>query len=203
MKTKYMVLCGGEGSGKSTLLQHARALYPGLFFTREPGGSPYAENIRKTIFHGELGANSNPETQFLLMWAARTATMHEWIVPAIARNQHVLSDRGDCCTYAYQIVAGKRPDLAGLFWDLRSRFLRPSPDMYIFFDVDVERGLARAKSRQGEGNHFDDLTASFHLNVQSGYRDFLKYVPHRVVDANQSLDTVKGQFVKILDEMLQ
>lgn len=198
MKPRYIVVCGGEGSGKTSAIKHL-ATRSGLLITREPGGSPFAEIVRRTMFHEEYGRGLSVETMFFLMWASRMANINDRVAPALASGQTVVSDRGDCCTYAYQIGAGKATHLEPVFWNIREACLIPKPDLYVFFDVDVEIGIARVNSRRGEGNFFDEKTIDFHRQVRAGYMQFLKKVPHVIVDANQSAESVRQRFAEIVD----
>ncbi|MBP9701526.1 MAG: dTMP kinase [Candidatus Pacebacteria bacterium] len=201
MKNKFIAICGGEGSGKSTMVAYLRELYPaGLTVSREPGGSPFAEAIRITMF-SEGGRDSTPETQFGLAWAARSDHMTKLVIPALGQGPVVL-DRFDCCTFAYQIHGGEAPHLKDLFWQVRERFLVRKPDLYIFFDVDPATGLARAAARKGPGNFFDERRLPFHERIRVGYLEFLQTVPHVTIDANQPLEQVKAQFATIIQERL-
>ncbi len=218
MKPKFIVLCGGDGSGKSTILEQIKKKYAGtknskkgpkILQTREPGGSPYAENIRKIMFKDPLSKNADSKTMFGLFWAARADHMSRLILPALAGGSHVISDRFDCCTYAYQIYAQQNGELKNLFWKVREFFLKErTPDLYIFLDVHVEEGMRRAGKRKRNKNHFDDRDIAFHTAVRRGYMDFIKEVHLRdgkslVIDANQPLKKVCEDVMEVVDSMLK
>lgn len=215
-KPKFIVLLGGEGSGKSTMVrlvqenfgQSATGSIDGnnsnnntkVVVTREPGGSPYAEKIRDTMFDIDHGHSATTDTQFHLAWAARFEHVDKLVMPSLDSGISVVSDRFDCCTFAYQVSAGDK-SLTELFWEIRSR-LKIKPDLYIFLDVKVEEGLKRAAARKTGNNYFDTKKLGFHKKVRKGYLDFLKKVPHKVIDANRSLTDVSAEFMDLMHTLL-
>ena len=215
-KPVFVVLCGGEGSGKSTVVKMLGEKYPTgsdpkLVITREPGGSPYAEDIRKLMFGHPLAKNANAETMFGLFWAARADHMKHLVLPALASGKNVVSDRADCCTYAYQIYGQKNTSLKNLFWQTREVYLAArKPDLYIFLDVLPEEGLKRVAGRAGKKNHFDNRDIAFHRAVSQGYLAFFDELRLRsdssrsiIVDANQSLESVCVEVDAIISKMLK
>lgn len=212
---KFIIVLGGEGSGKSHMIGLLKkALHGGelhnIRTTREPGGSPFAEKIREVMFHPTYGKLSTPMTQFGLAWAARHDHMTNEIIPTLSTGTHVVCDRFDCCTYAYQGMADTR--LKPVFWDMREICLGGyEPDAYIFLDVDVKTGLARAKARQaqgGTGNFFDDAAVSFHERIREGYIEFLDQVsvPQQniiIIDANKPLVEVEAEFMVTIRRITQ
>ncbi len=198
---KFIVICGGEGSGKSTMIERLKVQYSNkIIFTREPGGSEYAESIRSLMF-SEQGKESSPETQFGLAFAGRNDHMHKKIIPAL-NTHHVVSDRFDCCTYAYQVHGGDAPQLKDLFWKTREVFVSRTPDLYIYFDVEPATGITRASMRKTGNNFFDEKKLNFHQKVQVGYKEFLKSVPHKIIDANQPIEDVWNNFNLLIQKEL-
>lgn len=198
---KFIVLCGGEGSGKSTMIDRLKVKYPtGIVFTREPGGTQYAESIRALMFSAD-GQVSTAETQFGLAFAARNDHMHKKIIPAL-NTGHVISDRFDCCTFAYQVCGGEAPQLLDLFWATRDIFVPRKPDLYIFFDVPPAVGLARASTRKTGNNFFDEKKLPFHEAIYAGYKEFLKKVPHKTIDARQPIEDVWKDVEQIMAQEL-
>lgn len=206
MKTKFIVIEGGEGSGKSTLINMAKERYGNTFvYTREPGGSPFAETIRTVALNDPLSKDASSETQFALMWASRHDNLIKSVMPALNSGKNVLSDRFDSATYSYQIFGMGAKHLEKLFWTIRKTFLRErKPDLYIFLDVEVKEGLRRVAERKQKTNHFDDKAISFHENIKKGYAKFRKKVSRCIViDANQSLEMVARDFFEIIDSYLK
>ena len=74
--------------------------------------------------------------------------------------------------------------------------------MYVFFDVDPKVSLERVAKRKGEQTHFDNQKLDFHKRVRLGFREFLKKVPHKVIDANKTLEEVKKDFISIIKELI-
>lgn len=197
MKPSFIVLCGGEGSGKSTATELIKRKYlPNVIFTREPGGSTFAEKIRDLMFKEPLAKHANAATMFGLAWASRAEHMMRTVIPALMRETPVVCDRFDCCTYAYQIYAQGGSTLTDLFWTTRDTFLSErKPDLYIFLDVSPAEGLRRVAGRPGKKSHFDEQDIAFHHKVREGYLAFFKELSARggqsvMIDASQSQDQV-------------
>jgi len=206
MKAKFIAIEGGEGSGKSTMLAALKEeLGDRAVFTREPGGSPYGEEIRKVIFGSEHSKTASPATALALMFAARFDHLKNVIAPAISGDKHVISDRFDASSYAYNVHAQSYGDLENLFWHLRDELIR-TPDLYVWLDVDPAIGLERARGRNEKakgGNHLDYMTLEFHRSVRAGYERFFDRITYPVgglqtvlkIDANRQLDVVKRNFL--------
>ena len=192
-KGTFIVIDGGEGSGTTTVSKKLVEQFGwGAVYTREPGGSPYAEQIRNLVLSDEA-KTSDAETQFALFWAARRDHIKRTIAPALAEGKLVLCDRFDSSTYAYQLIAQDQIQLLELFWKIREHFLGDYvPDAYILLDVDPKIGIARAKGRAGELNHFDKRKIEFHEKVNKGLKEFImtKVDGGVVINAEQPLDTV-------------
>ncbi len=203
-KGKFLVLDGGEGAGKSTQIKKLAEYFGDrIFITREPGGSPYAEEIRSLILNSKYAAQADAKTHFALFWAARADHLKNSILPALSRGQHVISDRFDSSTYAYQVFAQGALELKSFFWKMRAFYLPRTPDRYIFLDVDPKIGLARKQTQKGvELNHFDERDVAFHSNMRKGLLDFFKKVPHSVIDAHPSFDTVTASLIGEVEKIL-
>lgn len=218
---KFIVVDGGEGCGKTTMVKRYLAEFGGtattdannILTTREPGGAPYAEQIR-TLILGDSGKNADDATLFSLFWAARADHMHTTIAPALAAGKTVISDRFDCTTYAYQIFAKKQTQLEELFWATREAVLRDAenkpriPDMYIFFDVDPRVGKMRKQQGNVDWNHLDLRAIEFYDRVREGHKVFAVEIAKRspqttvnFIDAGQSQDEVYAAFVKLLQNV--
>ena len=191
---RFITLEGGEGTGKSTqarrLGERLRDKGIAVVLTREPGGSPGAEQIRELVVEGE-GGRWTPITETLLVYAARADHVARTIGPALARGEWVISDRFNDSSFAYQ-GAGRgvpretiRRIDAVVLDDFR-------PDLTLVLDLPVEVGLARAGSRGGTENRFESLGAEFHERMRAAFLDIARKQPDRcrLVDAKGDEDAV-------------
>ncbi len=197
------MLEGGEGSGKSTQIRRVQEYFDErILITREPGGSPYAEEIRLLILNSKNAKQADAKTHFALFWAARADHLKNTIIPALARGQNVLVDRFDSSTYAYQVFAQEASELKKFFWEMRRFYLGKNiPARYFFLDVEPRVGLSRKKKQTGEIlNHFDERDVQFHTRMRTGLLDFFKQVPHSTIDANPPFDTVTKALVAELEK---
>jgi len=201
---KFIVLEGIEGAGKSThagfITNHLHAAGLGAEQTREPGGTPLAEAIRGVL----LGAESRQmpaATELLLMFAARAAHLQQRILPALERGDYVVCDRFTDASYAYQSAGRGLPkkDVAVLEQLVQGRL---RPDLILVFDLEVEQGLKRARSR-GETNRFEDEQVAFFRRVRQCYLSRAAKAPRRyaVIDASQSVEQVRQQIRKALSRL--
>lgn len=199
---KFIVIEGGEGSGKSTMVKVAQEYFPQVLVTREPGGSPFAEMIRKLILCDEA-KEAHGETQFGLFWAARFDHVHNKVKPALEKGINVLTDRFDSSSFAYQIYGQEAKHLKDLFLKMRQVYLKEyTPDLYIYLQVDPKEGMRRVAQRKGISNHFDNRAIDFHHRLHEGYMDFLNLVPHIIIDANGPMEDVQTHFLKTLKNVL-
>ncbi len=211
-KGTFIAIDGGEGAGKTTV---SKAVVDQLgwnaIYTREPGGSAYAEKIRALILSDEA-KHSDAETQFALFWAARRDHLKHTVIPALNDGKIVITDRFDSSSYAYQVVAQEQSQLEKLFWQMRDAFLGEyEPDAYILLDIDPQEGLTRAKGRgPGTLNHFDKRKIDFHIQVNKGLREFILQKIEKisngrskgeVVDASQSVEKVIEDVAEIVNKI--
>lgn len=207
-KPLFIAIEGGDGSGKSTIIQKIKErLGDNVLITREPGGSPYAEDIRTLALKHNLADQADPRTMMCLMFAARFDHVKNTILPALKSGKDVITDRFDASTFAYQIHAQKGgAELEKLFWQLRYS-LDVLPDWYLYADVETEEGLKRVKARNGtitDGNHFDDQNIAFHNRLRAGYEQFFKTtgIKSLRIDANQDLENVHEQVLTIIGRLI-
>lgn len=204
-KGTFIVIDGGDGSGTTTVSKELVKQFGwGAIYTREPGGSPYAEKIRELILSDDAKM-TDAETQFALFWAARRDHVKKVILPALEEGKVVICDRFDSSTYAYQIVAHGQDQLAELFWKIRDSFLGDCiPDAYILLDVDPEIGIARARARSEKLNYLDKKKLEFHQEVRAGLREFIMTKVERgiVIDAEQPLEKVIEQTLEEVNKVV-
>ena len=194
---KFITFEGGEGAGKSTQLKRlaARLQAQGreVVATREPGGSPGAEDIRALVLKGEADRWS-PVTETLLMYAARRDHVERVIRPALARGAWVICDRFADSTRAYQGAAGGTDP--GLIGALETYILEATrPDLTLIFDMPVKVGLDRAEARAGAEMRFESKGQAFHERLREGFLAIARAEPERcaVVDAAGTLDEVEAR----------
>jgi len=207
MKTgKFIVIDGGEGAGKSTQIKKLKEYFGDMvIITREPGGSPYADEIRQIILNSSNAEQADARTHFGLFWSARADHLKNTIRPALAKGISVLSDRFDSSTFAYQVYGQQAEELRDFFWEMRKFFLNGTvPDLYIYMSVDVKTGLVRKKSQgPAEINHFDERKVEFHERMREGMLEFFKHVPrYEVIDANLPEEEVFENLVSLLKKEL-
>ncbi|MEM9779711.1 MAG: dTMP kinase [Pseudomonadota bacterium] len=187
---------GIDGSGKSTQARAlAEALRAGGFtvrLTREPGGSPGAEEIRRLLVEGDP-ARWSPETEILLFTAARRDHMERLISPAIAAGEIVISDRFADSTRIYQGTA--RADLRGIVDRLHDTMIGREPDLTLIIDMDPEVALARGLARRSGEDRFEDMGADFQMRLAQGFRELAAAQPGRcrLIDGTGTPEEVSGR----------
>ena len=161
---------GIDGSGKSTqakaLAEVLRGLGRSVTLTREPGGSPGAEEIRRLVLEGDPNRWS-AETEILLFTAARRDHLERTIRPALARGEIVITDRFADSTRMYQGIS--RGDLAETVDELHRLMIRIEPDLTFLIDIDPELGLARAQARAGHEMRFEDMGLELQRKMRAGF----------------------------------
>jgi dTMP kinase len=194
MTGRFITLEGGEGTGKSTQIKRLAAALEQrgikVLATREPGGSPGAEQIRKLMVEGEPG-RWDAVTETLLAYAARADHVARTIGPALLADTWVISDRFNDSTFAYQ-GAGRgvpRETIRRIDSAVLDDF---QPDLTLVLDLDVTVGLKRALSRSGAENRFEKFGLEFHEKLRQAFLDIAKRSPDRcrVIDAGGSEDAV-------------
>jgi dTMP kinase len=191
---RFITLEGGEGTGKSTQVRRLAAALEarGLktLITREPGGAPGAEEIRKLMVEGEPG-RWNAITETLLAYAARADHVARTIGPALKEGRWVISDRFSDSTFAYQGVGRglDRETIRRIDSAVLDDF---TPDLTLVLDLDVAIGLGRANARVGAENRFEKFGPEFHEKLRQAFLDIAKRFPERcrVIDASGTEDAV-------------
>jgi dTMP kinase len=203
---RFITLEGAEGVGKSTHLQFVcgeiRAHGLKVLETREPGGTPEADEIRATLLKVR-GSAFDPMAELLLMFAARALHVDNVIRPALATGTWVVCDRFTDASYAYQ--GGGRGIPAARIAALERMVLRGlKPDLTLLLDVKVSVGMARARER-GALDRFEREQDAFFERVRRVYRARARREPRRIamVDAGQDIPSVQRDLAAILDEHLE
>ncbi|MBK1838030.1 dTMP kinase [Azospirillum sp. YIM B02556] len=198
---RFITLEGGEGAGKSTQLRRLaetlgaslRARGVGLVTTREPGGSPGAEEIRGLLVTGETGRWS-AVTEALLHTAARRDHLERTVWPALEAGTWVLCDRFFDSTMAYQGYGlGLGRELVETLQTAALGGFRP--DLTLILDIDVETGLRRAVARHGGEDRYERMDIGFHQRLRDGFLDIARREPERcaVVDADSDPDGAQAR----------
>ena len=161
---------GIDGSGKSTqarlLADRLRAEGRPVTLTREPGGSPGAEDIRRLVLEGDPDRWS-AETEILLFTAARRDHLEKTIRPALARGDVVITDRFADSTRVFQGLT--RGDLSATVDRLHDLMIGVEPDLTLLFDLDPAVGLSRATARAGTELRFEDMGLAFQEKARAGF----------------------------------
>ena len=196
----FLTFEGIDGSGKSTqarrLAETLRAAGHDVVLTREPGGSPGAEEIRRLVLEGDPDRWS-AETEILLFTAARRDHLERTIEPALAAGRVVICDRFADSTRMYQGLS--RGDLRQLVDQLHALMIGREPDLTLLIDMDPETGLSRAKGRQGSEERFEDFGPELQQRMRAGFLDLAREYAHRfrIVDGNRDMDSVAADVTEI------
>jgi len=204
MQGKLITLEGIDGAGKSTqlawiieLLQRAGLT---AVVTREPGGTPLGEQLRALLLDQSI--TMHPETEALLMFAARREHLDKVILPALAQGQWVISDRFTDASFAYQ-GGGRGLDSGKL--SILEQWTQGAlqPDVTLYFDVPVALGQQRV-SQIKNMDRFEKEQADFFQRVRAAYLDRARQFPDRikVIDSSRSLAEVKAAVEQILKSLL-
>lgn len=194
MTGRFITLEGGEGSGKSTQARRLGAALEKLgieiVLTREPGGSPGAEEIRNLLVTGAPG-RWDTLTETLLIYAARADHVARTIGPALLADKWVICDRFTDSTYAYQ-GAGRglaRETIRRIDSVVLDDF---KPDLTLILDLDVDTGLKRAMGRGGNESRFENFDRDFHEQLRRAFAEIARRAPDRchMIDAGGSEDDV-------------
>lgn len=197
----FITFEGIDGSGKST---QARLLADtlGAGLTREPGGSPGAEVIRRLLVEGDAGRWS-PETEILLFTAARRDHVEKTILPALAGGGIIISDRFADSTRVYQGAA--RAALRGKVDLLHSAMIGLEPDLTVVIDMDPVEALRRGLARDHAEDRFESLGLAFQEALRAGFIALAEEFPERVrlIDGNRPKEAVATEVAAIARAFLE
>ncbi|MGN0921272.1 MAG: dTMP kinase [Cellvibrio sp.] len=205
VKGKFITIEGTEGVGKSTNIAFIQdwLVKQGIdvVMTREPGGTPLAEELRQILL-AKRDEAFDPSAELLLIFAARAQHLAQVILPALSRGAWVVSDRFTDATYAYQgFGRGLNLETIETLENLVQGTLRP--DLTLVLDIEVELGLARASAR-AELDRFESEKVEFFERVRAGYQKRAEQNSQRYarVDAGQPLDQVQQDIERVLKSLL-
>ena len=197
---ELIVLEGVDGAGKGVqsrmLLSAMKAAGLDVILTREPGGSPGAEEIRRLIVEGEPN-RWDDMTELLLIYAARRSHVIDTIKPALKQGTWVISDRFADSSRAFQGVAGN------LGIDVVDRIHKETlgdfnPELTLILDLDPEISLSRADARGGAEDRFEQKGIEYQARVREGFRQLAEMTPQsrKLIDASGTMNEVSQ---KVLD----
>jgi len=202
-KGKFLTLEGSEGVGKTTSLKFIREYIESLghqvLITREPGGTPMAEELRNILL-AEREEKVEANTELLLMFASRCQHVSQVIKPALEAGTWVICDRFVDASYAYQ---GGGRDLGFSRIEQLEKWCLGEfkPDLTLLLDMSVEEGLARTKKR-GKADRFETEKMAFYERIRTAYLKRAKDDPRRVhvVDATPPISEVQASLKSILEK---
>jgi dTMP kinase len=203
---KFITLEGGEGTGKSTqaalLAGHLERAGIEVLLTREPGGAPGAEEIRKLLVEGAPG-RWDGISEALLHFAARRTHLAQTVLPAIKRGQWVISDRFADSTMAYQSygLGVEREAVEALYRIVVGSF---APDLTIILDLSTELGLKRSRGRESGEDRYERMDTQFHERLRQGFLDIARREPERcaVIETVGAKEEVEAKILATVGERL-
>lgn len=199
---RFITFEGIDGSGKSTqtrlLAAFLRAKGIDVVLTREPGGAPGAEEIRRLLVEGDPDRWS-AETEILLFTAARRDHLERTIRPALERGATVISDRFADSTRVYQGTT--RGDLRSLVDQLHDMMIGIEPDLTFIIDMDPDEALSRGLARQSGEDRFEDMGAGFQKKLRTGFMKLATDAPDRchLVNGHRDPDSIAHDIAMIAE----
>lgn len=203
---KLITLEGTEGGGKSTNLKFIETWLQAknieVVTTREPGGTNIGEAIREILLDTN-NTEMTPETELMLMFSARNQHIQEKIIPALEAGKWVVSDRFTDASYAYQGAARgiEYQRIAELEKWVLGAF---HPNMTFVFDLTIEEGMKRVRSRGEKTDRFEQEQKDFFEKVRRAYLHRASQSPNRytILDAEKPLESVQNQIEQTLKELI-
>ena len=198
---RFISFEGIDGSGKSTqarmLAERLRTAGRDVVLTREPGGSPGAEEIRALLLRGEA-ARWSAETEILLFTAARRDHLERTIRPALGRGATVVTDRFADSTRVYQGIT--RGDLRAIVDRLHALMIGVEPDLTFVIDIAPETGLARAAARKDGEQRFEGMGLAMQRAMRAGFRALAQDFPDRVriIDGDRPPEAIAAEIAGLM-----
>jgi len=202
IKGKFITFEGVDGAGKSTHIDEVISFLESQKIavkrTREPGGTKLGEKLRELLLHDEM----DPETETLLMFAARRQHIAEVIKPALDEGVFVVSDRFTDATYAYQ-YGGKQVAYSKI--QALEAWVHPDlkADLTLLFDLPVEISIDRLKKNRTP-DKFEKESEAFFNRLRNVYLDLARQHPnrYRIINANQPIETVSHDVIEAIKTIL-
>ena len=199
MRGKFITLEGVDGAGKSTHLdwiaRRIEAAGKDVAVTREPGGTPLGEELRKLL----LAQPMHLETETLLMFAARREHLEQVILPALTAGKWVLSDRFTDATFAYQ-GGGRGLDLGRI--EILENWVQQElqPDLTLVFDLTVEEAKRRRMAATSAPDRFEQEDLDFFARVRAVYLARADRYPQRIrlIDASRTVEDIRKSLEEII-----
>lgn len=192
---------GTEGVGKTTLIRKIHQYFEQqgkeVVLTREPGGTPLAEQIRSLLLAVNHEEQMSHDTELLLIYAARAQHLQQVVLPALEAGKIVLSDRFTDASFAYQCSGrGLSQEKLQL---LNQTFVAKMPNITFWLDAPIELGMTRARER-GALDRFEQEKLSFFAKVRAGYETLWQAEPERIkrLDATQNAGVVFEEALQYL-----
>ena len=202
IKGKFITFEGVDGAGKSTHIDEVISFLESQNIsvkrTREPGGTKLGEKLRELLLHDEM----DPETETLLMFAARRQHIAEIIKPNLDEGKFVLSDRFTDATYAYQ-YGGKQVAYSKI--QTLEAWVHPDlkADLTLLFDLPVEISIDRLKKNRTP-DKFEKESEAFFNRLRNVYLDLARQHPNRykIINANQPIESVSHDVIEAIKTIL-
>ena len=200
---KFITLEGLDGAGKTTHIEFIKNYLSDLninyVMTREPGGTALGEKLRDILLHDEM----NPQTETMLMFAARNEHIDKVIRPNLIKGAVVISDRFTDATYAYQAGGkGVKDEKIDILKKWVQEDLRP--DLTFLFDLPVEVSIERLNQTR-KLDKFEREDKSFHKKIREKYLTLVEASPERfcVLNSEASIEKIQNQIKLKLDEVIE
>lgn len=196
----YIVIEGVDGAGKDLQESFLHEYLPeDTVYTREPRGTEMGVDLRDIITGYEL----DQTTEILLFFAARNELLQKVVRPALEEGKHVVSNRNELTTYAYQIHAHERHDLEPFVNYMSEEITdKLSPDFVIYYDIPVDVRKERLKGRD-DNNRFDNFDEEFFERARVGYKQYITKYPHVIIDASGTPEEIKETTKQALTNILE
>ena len=201
MQGKFIAIEGLDGAGKSTAIDFIKEFLDNkkskTIYTREPGGTAIAENIRHLTLKKHESEEMHPDTELLLMYASRTQHIHGLIKPNLAKGINVISDRFYWSSIAYQ-GGGRELDLAKIN-SLNTNFITScEPNLIIYLDIEPLVGLQRAK-KVDSPDRIEQAGLDFFIKTRQMFKQLVKESSTAIeIDASLPLEKIKKEIFQIL-----